>query len=301
MVPNAEEVRRREIEKKAALVRNEANLYWKIVLRQPEVGEGTIQLLKDTFLKNFEANYSGFDVSNEESFLAATHNLLQSAGRFRILDVKSFEQRVAKAYQKEQAYRNNRRSHFSLDILFQTIDLLSANKQDEAAEQNMASKDDAGLSAQERENLILNFRAYNAMNAKILGIGNLKEALLKKDTLVSDVALIHKDITITALEFMFRNIIAQQLLSKKYNCDTLIAEWSKEYNFEEELKTRVLFYISGDTPLLKFRPKYAQAIQSINNTDVSKSDVLDSDLFLLRSLANFYTSWIMQVSEMIAA
>jgi hypothetical protein len=301
MIPNSAEVKQREIEKKAALVRNEAALYWKILLRQPEVGEGTVQLLKDTFLKNFETGYSGFDISNEEAFINATHKLLQSAGRFRILEVKEFGIRVARAYQKEQMYRKDRRNHFSLDILFQTIDLLSANKAEEAAEQTISSKDDDGFSVAERENLILNYRAYNAMNAKILGIGNLKDALLKKDALVSDVALLHKDLTITALEFMFRNIIAQQLLSKKYNCDTLIMEWGKEYNFEDELKTRVLTYISADTPLLKFRPKYAQAIQSIKNTDVSKSNVLDSDLFLLRSLANFYTSWIMQVSEMIAA
>jgi hypothetical protein len=301
MAKDLADAKQKEIEKRTNLIKDEASLYWKILVRQPEVGEGTVQLLKDTFLKNFETSYSGFNPADDEAFKEATHKLLLSSGRFRIIDVKDFVARVAKAFQKEQMYRKDRRNHFSLDILFQTIDFLSAGKPEEAAEQNLVDKHDDGLTIQERENLIINYRAYNAMNAKILGLGNLKDALFKKDIIVSEVALLHKDITITALEFMFRNIIAQQLLSKKYNCDTLINEWGKEYNFDDDLKTRVLSYISGDTPLLKFRPKYAQAIQAIKNTDVSKSNVLDSDLFLLRSLANFYTSWIMQVSEMIAA
>lgn len=262
---------------------------------------GNRTAIKGYFFKNFETSYPGFENAEETSFKDSIHKLLLSSGRFRIVDVKEFVHHVVSAFYKEQMYRKDRRNHFSLDILFQTIDFLSAGKADDAAEQNLASKQDDGFTAQERENLILNYRAYNAMNTKILSHGNLKDALFKKDTIVSEVALGHKEITITALEFMFRNIVAQQLLAKKYNCDTLINEWSKEYNFDEELKVRVLTYISAETPLLKFRPKYAQAIQAIKNTDISKSNVLDSDLFLLRSLANFYTSWIMQVSEMIAA
>ncbi len=296
-----DDLKKRELEKKTHHIRNEASLFWKILLRQPEIGEGSVQLLKDTFLKNFETSFSSLENSDDPSFKESFHKLLLSAGRFRIVDIKDFVNRVVLSYQKEQMYRKDRRNHFSLDILFQTIDFLSAGKSEDVAEQNLASKQDDGLSPQERENLIINYRAYNAMNAKILAIGNLKDALFKKDNIVSEVALLHKDLTITALEFMFRNIVAQQLLSKKYNCDTLINEWGKEYNFDEDMKIRILSYISADTPLLKFRPKYAQAIQAIKNTDFSKSNVLDSDLFLLRSLANFYTSWIMQVSEMIAA
>lgn len=296
-----DDLKKRELEKKTHHIRNEASLFWKILIRQPEIGEGSVQLLKDTFLKNFETSFSNLENTEEASFKESIHKLLLSAGRFRIVDIKDFVNRVVLGYQKEQMYRKDRRNHFSLDILFQTIDFLSAGKTEDVAEQNLASKQDDGLSPQERENLIINYRAYNAMNAKILAIGNLKDALFKKDNVVSEVALLHKDLTITALEFMFRNIVAQQLLSKKYNCDTLINEWGKEYNFDDDMKIRILTYISADTPLLKFRPKYAQAIQTIKNTDFSKSNVLDSDLFLLRSLANFYTSWIMQVSEMIAA
>ncbi len=296
-----QELKNKEIEKRTNQIKNEANLFYKILVRQPEFGEGSVQLLKDTFLKNFETNFSSFEKADESNFHESILKLLQSSGRFRVNDMKEFVNRVVKGYQKENMYRKDRRNHFSLDILFQTIDFLSAGKTDDAAEQNLASKQDDGLTNIERENLILNYRAYNAMNAKILANGNLKDALFKKDTIVTDVAILHKDLTITALEFMFRNIVAQQLLSKKYNCDTLINEWGKEYNFDDEMKTRILAYIAAETPLLKFRPKYAQAVQTIKNTDISKSDVLDSDLFLLRSLANFYTSWIMQVSEMIAA
>ncbi|MDZ4727813.1 MAG: hypothetical protein SH817_16765 [Leptospira sp.] len=282
------------------LVKKDALLCYRVLIRHPEVIEGTVQVLKDTFIKNFLTSASGFDLKNDEQFAQTMHKILSTAARFRITDVQEFCNRVSSSFKKELAYKKDRRNQFSLDVLFQTIDLLSASKAEEQGDPNLAAKEESELSPQERESMLLNFKAYNTLNAKILGQANLKEALLKKDILEDETALVHKELTITSIELMFRNIIAQQLLSRKYKCDTLIAEWGKEYGFEDDMKERVLQYIPLDTPLLKFRAKYAQGVQSIKNQTFSKANVFDSDLFLLRSLANYYTSWIMQVSEMIS-
>lgn len=284
---------------KENVYKKDAQLCFRVLQRMPELKEGTAQVLKETFLKNYVTHASEFDLETPNAIETAMAKVLSSSGRYRITNVQDFFAKVAQNFKKELSYKKDRRNQFSLDVLFQTIDLLSVSKSEESADQNLSAKIEGDLTPQERESMLQSFRTYNILNGKILAVPTLKDAMLKKEQLVDETAAQFKDTTITAIELMFRNIIAQQLLSKKYKCDTLLAEWKKEYNFEDEMTARITAYIPPETPLLKFRSKYAQAVQTMKNPDLTKSDVFDSDLFLLRSLANYYTSWIMQVSEMI--
>ncbi|MCZ8341743.1 MAG: hypothetical protein O9301_01815 [Leptospira sp.] len=278
-------------------LKKDALLCYRTLQRQPEMKEGTAQVLKDTFLKNYAAQANDIDWNSQKSVEDSIAKILTSSGRYRILNIQDFYNRVANGFKKEVVYKKDRRNQFSLEILFQTIDLLSVGKSQESKETSVTLEGD--LSVQERESMLQSFRIYNALNQKILGLGNLKDAMLKKDLLVDELALTYRETTITAIELMFRNIIAQQLLAKKYRCDTLLSEWKKEYGFDDGMTTRIETYIPKDTPLLQFRSKYAHAVQTIKIQEVSKANVFDSDLFLLRSLANYYTSWIMQVAEMV--
>ncbi|GBF49849.1 hypothetical protein LPTSP4_13690 [Leptospira ryugenii] len=280
------------------LVRKEALLCFRIIQRQEEAREGSAQILRDTFIKNFLSLASEFDLKSDEKFRNTLQKVITSSGRFRLADLNEFCTKISQAFRKELLYKKDRRNQFSLDVLFQTIDLLSTGKSEEGG--SLADKDTSDLSHTEKESMLQHFRAYNTMNAKILAQSSLKDALLKREQLEDEVALAFKDLTITSVELIFRNIIAQHLLAKKYRCDTLISEWAKEYGFDEEMKQRVAKYIPPDTALLQFRTKYAQAVQSSKNQDQGSLDVFESDLFLLRSLANYFTSWIMQVSEMIS-
>lgn len=279
-------------------------LLWRILQCQPETRAGSVQIMKQPFFKEFRANREKYFEFNEE-LVRNVHDLCWQVGRHRLDNVLEFSSRVALRYRKELLMLTDRQRLISFDILFQTIQLLSLQPDRAAAMETIRriGSHEPGISISDidREILVRNFRVYLFLSNRIIARKNLRQVLEERDRLMAEAAAKHPGVMMYFLDSMFRNIVAQILLSRKYKCDTLIVEWLKEYGFEPEHMVRISRYIPYDTGFLKFRASYRKAIQKLCGEQSEAGDPSDSDVFLLRSLSNFYTSWIMKASYQIPA
>ncbi|MBI3396697.1 MAG: hypothetical protein HY042_12740 [Spirochaetia bacterium] len=281
-----------------------ALLLWRVIMRQPEAQNGLVRVFREPFLRAYARLQGELTSRNSQLDGKGILSLLNLCGRHGIHEAEMFCNRVAIAFQREITTRSCRRDQFSIDILFHTIELLSMNKSQAEAEatiRSMKGQDPGTFTVVDKESLVSHLRAYNVLNSKINSIQNLKTAIDRRDALIQEVAVSQTSVTLFSLDAMFRNIIAQNLLAKKYRCDTLIVEWIREYGFEADQMVRIARYIPYDSEFSQFRTLYVRAIQSLRTTSEEISDIFGSDLFLLRSLANFYTSWVMKVSEQLSA
>lgn len=294
-----ERMRRRRIGPDMAL------LLWRILQVQPEVRDGRVHVMRNAFLKSFRDS----DADLSEYGDALTRNiagLIRSHGRERLgRDFSRFVMRVTSHYRREQLMLTDPARLMSLDILFQTIQLLTLNATMAEAEnviQHIGTHYPASsISALDREVLVRNFRAYLFLARKIISSKSLRQALEQRDALIAATAERHPHVMVYILDCMLRYIVAQILLARKYRCDTLIVEWMKEYGFGPEEMVRIARYIPYDTGFLRFRANYRTAIRELKNYRPPTANALDSDVFLLRSLSIFYTSWIMKMSEQLPA
>jgi len=275
-------------------------LLWRIIQCQPEAREGKIRLLKHAFLKQFQANEADFQEFSPQ-LQRSIAMLFKGTGRHFLQDLKPFIMRVAGIYRKEALLLSDPGKIMAFDILFQTIQLLSLNRDLAACEKTIAEMGlrnaSTSLTLTDRQILCQNFRAYIDLCQKIKTLKEVRSVLDLRDDLLAAVARKNPGVMIYFLECMFRSIIAQVLLARKYRCDTLIVEWLAEYGHEVDEMVRVSEYIPYETNFLQFRSAYRKGILALKHASRSA----DSDEFLLRSLGNFYTSWIMRTSRQIPA
>lgn len=279
-------------------------LLWRILQCQPETRAGEVQVLKQAFFRAFRQDRAKFSEYNEE-LVRNVNDLLWRVGRHRLENMLEFSARVALRYRKELLMLTDRQRLVSFDILFQTVQLLSLHPDRDVALETIKKignhEPGCSISDIDREILARNFRVYLFLSAHIIARKNLRQVLEGRDELIARAAEKFPGVMVYFLDCMFRNLVAQILLSRKYKCDTLIVEWLKEYGFEPEHMVRIARYIPYDTGFLKFRSSYRRAIQQLCGEHGEAGDPSDSDIFLLRSLSNFYTSWIMKASYQIPA
>lgn len=279
------------------MAREKATLLWRVLRRQPEMRSGLVRAVRENFLRAVIGSAERCFSGDESVFIPHLKQLLFGADREGPLNRDQLTLRIFVQFQKELGYIQGRQDQFSFDILFQTIELLSLGKNDEQAESTIRQlgNSEAALSHLDRDRLLEYFRAYNLLAKLIKASGNVKVALEKREQLIDEAASQHVDLPLSALDSMFRYCIAQILLSRKFLCRELIELWREEYGFDQDAVDRMLAHIPADCSLLEFRQRYAQAIQSFR----SGGDQME--LFLLRTLANYFTSWVTNVSEKIPA
>ncbi len=279
-------------------------LLWRIVQARQEVQDGRLQVLKKTFLAHIRDSEDDFTEYNP-SLVGNIKKLLESAGRTRVDQLARVALEVASAYRKEIMSVGDTAGQISFDILFQTIQILALNPTRESAEQTIMQMGrrahHTALSEQDRGRLMRSFRAYIYLARRLARMRNMRAALESQDEIIVNAYRDHPEVSLIFLDRAYRSLVAQVILSKKFKCDTLLVEWLKEYGLGPEHMMRVAQYIPFETGFWKFRASYRDAVRSLRDYTPDSGEPLDSDLFLLRSLGIFYTSWIMQTSRQIPA
>lgn len=279
-------------------------LLWRILQCQSEVRNGDVKILKNPFLRTFKENEQEFSELSE-NLIKNIRELLTKTSRHRLQNFTSFIMKVSSQYRKELINIQSPGRQLSFDILYQIIQLLSLNPDEQTAEsviRRMGKHEPlCSLNDVDRELVFRNYRVYLFLSKRILKYKSLRSALEDRDQLLFEASQRHKEVMVYFIESMFRTFIGQILLSRKFKCDTLIVEWLREYGFEPDHMVRVAGYIPYDCSFLHFRFKYREAIKSLNQYKPSGKEPEDSDVYLLRSLSNFYTSWLSKTSVQIPA
>jgi hypothetical protein len=277
-----------------------AHLLWRTFNRYKEMQEGLVRLNKETTIRTFKNQpdlYLSFDTDKFVKNIAPSISGAIVADKDRM---NRFLMRVHESYKKEIYYSENRKEQFSMDILFQVIETLYMEvgvSQAEKEVMNLGGQK-SSVTKQDLEQIMSYLRAYNKMSARFISCGSMKKAIELSDQIISTSAIENPEIPILALDSMFNLITAQFVLAQKYQCKQLLAGWKKEYGFDESQEARIQNLLPPNTSLLEFRAVYAKAIQTLKN---QKRDIeSEMDLFLLRTVSNYYTSWINQVANQIS-
>lgn len=291
----------------AAIERGPARdlLLWRILQCRPEVREGQLKLLKNPFRNEIRKNPADFAEANT-ALVGNLKALIERTGRSRMnASLAKIAIEVASAYRRECIAANETHFGISFDFLYQTVQLLSLNTSREDAERTILrmgrANSGTSLSETDRGRLIRSFRAYVALARRLRGMRTMRTAVEMQDDVIAEVFALDSAVSIVFLDQAYRSLIAQVILSKKFRCDTLLVEWLREYDLEPDHLVRMSQYIPYETEFWQFRKSYRDAIRSLKDYLPTSKEPLDSDVFLLRSLGNFYTSWIMQTSRQIPA
>ncbi|MCE9498940.1 MAG: hypothetical protein K8R21_00230 [Leptospira sp.] len=258
-------------------------LLYRVLNRTDEIqtgGIGGLRIPRDIFIRTFTNQPELFNIEDKNKFIKSIADLFKNTALTNE-KLEVFCTKVFNAYHGEIKYLRGKTTQFSFDIIFQVIELLQT-------ESNSPQNESGLITLEDRNNILKHFKAYNELTNLFKTFPNTKLIIDKRDEIIEEFGNKHNYITFVALESMFRNILAQILLSKKHNCNTLIAEWAKEYGFDEETASRIRKYIPVETSIIDFRTKYAQAMKIVKD---------DMDMMFLRTLSNYFASWVSNVSE----
>ncbi|MCE9501282.1 MAG: hypothetical protein K8R21_12415 [Leptospira sp.] len=265
-------------------------LFWKVLVRQPEIVSGELSANREMTIRMVQNHPEVFFSRDRSAFVANVKSLLKNSRNLNPETLESFTLRVFESLSKEFDYLNNRSGRFSIDILFQVIEILCLqNNPEEAGAKMNLRLPDFGL-----EVMLPYIKAYVQISSKLSALNTIKNASAQIEEIIFEVSVKFPDIQILALESMVRIFIAQLVLSEKYHCDNLLNAWMNEYGFSDSEMQRILKYIPLTTPIKDFRVQYVQGIKSSKVSNDSNSDVM-----LLRTLSNYFTSWVMRTSELI--
>ena len=280
-------------------------ILWRVLQCRPEVRYGRLKVLKGPFLAAVRQEPEQFTDTHTE-LVRNVKSLLERTGRSRLNEsLSKVAIDIASAYRRECIALRETHFGISFDFLYQTVQLLSLNTSREEAERTILqmgrSQKGTCLSETDRGRLIRSFRAYVALARRLRTMRSMRIAVEKQDAVISEVHQLDPAVSVVFLDRAYRSLIAQVVLSKKFRCDTLLVEWLREYDLEPDHLIRMAQYIPYETEFWQFRKSYRDAIRSLKDYLPAGTGPFDSDLFLLRSLGNFYTSWIMQTSRQIPA
>jgi hypothetical protein len=116
----------------------------------------------------------------------------------------------------------------------------------------------------------------------------------RRDEIITQIARLSPEVTLTALDSMFRRLTAQMMLNLTHeNCADLIQKFIAEISLGPDQAQKIIRHIPLKTPFGEFYQKYVKAIQSLNEGNAEDK----SDEGLLRFLLNYYN---IQVDAMAA-
>ncbi|TGL96603.1 hypothetical protein EHQ76_15850 [Leptospira barantonii] len=258
-------------------------LLYRVLYRTDEVRQGAVKVLKETFLRTHTNHPELFPILDRAKFTKDMINLYKTSTTLSQDKLEMFFSAIHASFQNEIRYLVGKSTQFSFDIIFLVIETILNEMNLPETERTVNMKD--------RESILKNFKAYNDLSKIFNKIGNTKVVIDKKDEIITEISILHKDITIISIESMFRHILAQLLLSKKYNCGSLIEKWAQEYGMEDNAPSMKRVIVET-TPLTEFRLQFTNAVKILKDEN-------ELDLMFLRTLANYYASWVTQVSEQI--
>ncbi|TGK07834.1 hypothetical protein EHO59_06975 [Leptospira semungkisensis] len=261
-------------------------LLYRVLFRSEEVRGGSVKVVKETFIRTHSNHPELFPILDRAKFVRDMLSVFKTSSVLGIDKLEPFFAGIHAAFQSEIRYLLGKSTQFTFDIMFQVI---------ESILQEMSHPEDQRtVDVKDREIILKHFKAYNDLSKFFNKMGTSKAVIDKKDEIITEISIAHKEITIVSIENMFRNILAQILLSRKYNCGNLIDKWSTEYGFGPEQAQAMRVHIQQTATLTDFRTQYANALRAIGTEN-------EMDLMFLRTLSNYYASWVTQVSEQIPA
>lgn len=279
---------------------SKAGLLWKSIERQAEVQLGLVRLNKDVTLRILNNKPNEFLEANRFDFTKNMKEFMKTVVTMDSEKLEYFIFRVYDCYLRELNFINERNSQFSIDILFQVIETLTVEKESiQSVEGYFSSSNQESISRADMENILNHMKAYNFMSIQFKKINNLKRCVELSDQIILKAATLNPMVSILSLDNMYSLILAQNILSSKYGIRNLLSGWMEEYGFTEEQAIRILPLFPSDCSLNEFRSVYTKAIQALGQ----KVDPInkDMDLFMMRSICNYFTSWLNRVANQLPA
>jgi hypothetical protein len=279
---------------------SKAGLLWKSIERQAEVQLGLVRLNKDVTLRILNNKPNEFLEANRFDFTKNMKEFMKTVVTMDSEKLEYFIFRVYDCYLRELNFINERNSQFSIDILFQVIETLTVEKESiQSVEGYFSSSNQESISRADMENILNHMKAYNFMSIQFKKINNLKRCVELSDQIILKAATLNPMVSILSLDNMYSLILAQNILSSKYGIRNLLSGWMEEYGFTEEQAIRILPLFPSDSSLNEFRSVYTKAIQALGQ----KVDPInkDMDLFMMRSICNYVTSWLNRVANQLPA
>lgn len=273
-----------------------AGLLWKSIERQIEVQTGLVRLNKEVTLRTLINRPAEFLEANRFDFTVNLKGFLRTVVTMEPEKQEYFIFRVYDCYLRELRYSEDRNSQFSIDILFQVIETLTVEKNlNQTLEKYMDGSPSDALTKADLDAIMHHIKAFNLMNYQFAKIGNIRKAIEMTDQIILKIATVSPMVTVLALDSMFSLILAQNILSLKYGVQNLMTGWMNEYGFSREDAIRILPLFPENSSLNDFRTIYSQAMQVL--VESKESENKEMDLFMLRTVCNYFTSWLNRVAN----
>lgn len=279
---------------------SKAGLLWKSIERQPEVQLGLVRLNKEVTLRILNNKPLEFLEANRFDFSRNMKEFLKTIVTMEAEKQEYFIFRLYDCYFRELKYIEERSSQFSIDILFQVIETLTIDKESiQSVEGYFSSSNPDSISRADMENILNHMKAYNFMASQFLKVNSIKKSVELSDKIILKAATLNPMVTILSLENMFSLILAQNILASKYGLRNLISGWMEEYGFTPDQAIRIIPLFPLDASLNNFRAVYTKAIQTLGQKEDLENK--EMDLFMLRSICNYFTSWLNRVANQLPA
>lgn len=279
---------------------SKAGLLWKSIERQPEVQLGLVRLSKDVTLRILNNKPNEFLEANRFDFSKNMKEFMKTVVTMDAEKLEYFIFRLYDCYLRELKFINEKSSQFSIDILFQVIETLTVEKDSIASvEGYFSSSNPESISRADMENILNHMKAYNFMSVQFKKINNIKRCVEISDQIILKAATLNPMVSILSLDNMYSLILAQNILSSKYGIRNLLSGWMDEYGFTQEQAARILPLFPNNSSLNEFRSVYTKAIQALGQK--ADPENKDMDLFMMRSICNYFTSWLNRVANQLPA
>ncbi|WCL49429.1 LIC_13029 family protein [Leptospira sp. GIMC2001] len=280
---------------------SKAGLLWKSIERQSEVQTGLVRLNKEVTLRILINKPQEFLEANRFDFTKNMKLFMKTVVTMDSEKLEYFIFRLYDCYLRELQYIENRNNQFSIDILFQVIETLTIEKDSlQSVQGYFEAANSDSLTRSDMENILHHMKAFNLMAAQFQRLGNLKKAIELTDQIILKIATLNPMVTVMALDNMFSLILAQNILATKYALRNLLSGWMEEYGFSKDQAARILPLFPNDSSLNEFRSVYTKAMQSLMNMEDATANK-EMDLFMLRTICNYFTSWLNRVANQLPA
>lgn len=208
-----------------------AELLWKSVARQPEFRDGLLKLNADLSIRTFKNQPQKYLESERFEFVTEVKALLKPLTALNAEKLEYLIFRIFETYQNERIYERGEHSKFSIDIVFQLIEFFYSNGP--KADIAKILQKETSLEKKDVDSILAHIKVFNKLGSFISKSPNLRKTIENADEILKEVAALHLEITWLALESMFYLLVAQQALSQKYSCESLLKGWRVEYGFDD--------------------------------------------------------------------
>lgn len=287
-----------------------ALLLWRVILRHPQYDRAIVKSLNKEVITRIFINHPEKYLSPRAFELAGTLEHLFKMNAANEKTLQTFAAQVAAAYVKEIHYLQGQREKVAFDIIFQILDLVKINKSPQETREVLAhmgvGQADSQITADDRAMFVKLSPAYLKMSHMIDTIlkTHPKFSVLNenRDKIITKVASLCPEVTLTALDSMFRRLVAQKIMIVKgASCTSIVLNFIQDYGLGLEQKRKIEKYIPEEAPLSQFYAYYLRAVRTLKHVSTKIDNPFESDIGLLRFLLNYLNAQVTNLSEKIPA